>query len=148
VAASHVDRFEGGYRVVGTRVSLDSIVYAFKSGHSPETIARSFPVLTLEQVYGSIADCLGHRDGVDRYLEGQEQDYEAKREASRAADPVFYARLAEARRSPQRAIVWPDSDLPPDSNGGVVSPSRRKCHRVVGSESALRGPLMAWTKRP
>ena len=55
MAASYVDQFEGGYRVAGTRISLDSIVYAFNSGHSPETIAQSFPVLTLEQVYGSIA---------------------------------------------------------------------------------------------
>ena len=86
------------YRVVGSRVSLDSIVHAFISGHSPETIAQSFPVLTLKQVYGSIAYYLGHREEVDRYLEAQEQDYEAKRASARAADPEFYARLADARR--------------------------------------------------
>jgi len=35
-------------------------------GQSPETIAQSFPLLTLEQVYGSIAFYLGHRDEIDR----------------------------------------------------------------------------------
>jgi uncharacterized protein (DUF433 family) len=96
--ASYVDHVEGAYRVAGTRVSLDSIVYAFKNGHSPETIAQSFPVLTLEQIYGSIAYYLGHREVIDRYLEAQDQDYEAKRAAARAADPEFYTRLAHARR--------------------------------------------------
>jgi uncharacterized protein (DUF433 family) len=98
VPAGYVDQFEGAYRVAGTRVSLDSIVYAFNSGHPPETIAQSFPVLTLEQVYGSIAYYLGHREAVDRYLEQQDQDYETKRAAARAADPEFYAKLADARR--------------------------------------------------
>lgn len=98
MAASYVDQFEGAYRIAGTRVSLDSIVFAFNSGHSPETIAQSFPVLTLEQVYGAIAFYLGHREEIDRYLEAQERDYERKRAAARAADPEFYARLAAARR--------------------------------------------------
>jgi uncharacterized protein (DUF433 family) len=98
MAASYVDQFEDAYRVAGTRVSLDSIVYAFIDGHSPEALAESFPVLTLEQVYGSIAYYLGHRQEIDRYLEAQEQDYEAKRAAARAADPEFYTRLADARR--------------------------------------------------
>jgi hypothetical protein len=61
-------------------------------------MAQSFPVLTLEQVYGSIAYYLGHREEVDRYLAAQEQDYEERRAATRAADPEFYARLADARR--------------------------------------------------
>jgi uncharacterized protein (DUF433 family) len=33
-----------------TRVSLDSIVYEFLNGQTAETIAASFPVLSLEQV--------------------------------------------------------------------------------------------------
>ena len=98
MADRDVEMREGAYRVAGTRVSLDSIVYAFIAGQSAEAIAQSFPVLTLEQVYGSIAYYLGHREEVDRYLETQDQEYEAKRAAARAADPEFYARLADARR--------------------------------------------------
>jgi hypothetical protein len=33
----------------GTRIALDSIVYAFKRGAAPESIQRTFPLLTLEQ---------------------------------------------------------------------------------------------------
>ena len=98
MADRYVEMREGAYRIAGTRVSLDSIVYCFIDGQSPETIAQSFPALTLEEVYGSIAYYLGHRDEVDRCLAVQEQAYEAKRAASRAADPEFYARLADARR--------------------------------------------------
>ena len=84
------------YRITGSRVSLDSIVYAFWNGESAETIAQSFPVLRLEQVYGAITFYLANRAEVDRYLEQQRADYEAKRQAARDADPMFYQKLAEA----------------------------------------------------
>jgi uncharacterized protein (DUF433 family) len=99
VSSDYVDHTGGFYRVAGTRVSLDSIVYAFLSGHSAESIAQCFPVLTLEQVYGSIAFYLRHREEVDRYLEGQEREYDALRAAARAADPMFYMKLADAKRT-------------------------------------------------
>jgi uncharacterized protein (DUF433 family) len=98
VSTEYVEQRDGFYRVAGTRVSLDSIVYAFISGQSAESIAQSFPVLTLEQVYGAITFYLAHREEVDRYLEAQEKDYEAKRAASRAADPMSYLKLADAKR--------------------------------------------------
>jgi uncharacterized protein (DUF433 family) len=64
----HVERRDEAFILSGTRVSLDSIVYGFLSGQSAESIAQSFPVLTLEQVYGAIAYHLGHRDEIDGYL--------------------------------------------------------------------------------
>src|SRR5208282_6338724 len=65
----HVEQREGAYRIAGTRVSLDSIVYAFLRGASPESIAQSFPVLTLEEVYGAITFYLGHQAEIDAYLQ-------------------------------------------------------------------------------
>ena len=97
-AARYVERREGTYRVAGTRVSLDSIVYCFVGGQSPETMAHSFPVLTLEQVYGAITYYLSHQVQIDAYIEAGRADYEAEREAERKADPAFYAKLAEARK--------------------------------------------------
>ena len=82
-------------------MSLDSVVYGFISGQSAETIAQSLPVLTLEQVYGAITFYLANREDVDRYLHAQREDYEAMRVAARASDPMFYQKLADARkRSP------------------------------------------------
>jgi uncharacterized protein (DUF433 family) len=98
VSTEYVEQHNGTYRVAGTRVSLDSIVFAFVSGQSAESIAQSFPVLTLEQVYGAITFYLAHREEIDRYLDAQQKDYEAKRAAARAADPMFYQKLADAKR--------------------------------------------------
>ncbi len=93
----YVQKHHDIYRITGTRVSLDSIVYAWQEGQSAETIAQSFQVLTLEQVYGAITFYLAHRDEIDRYLRRQHDDYQAKRQATRDADPMFYQKMAEAR---------------------------------------------------
>ena len=65
----YVEHRAGGYYIQGTRVSLDSVVYAFLRGESSDGIVESFPALTLEQVYGSIAFYLAHRETIDPYLE-------------------------------------------------------------------------------
>ncbi len=59
---------QDGYRVAGSRVSLDSIVYAFREGRSPESIVQSYDTLSLEQVYGAIAFYLSCRQEIDDYL--------------------------------------------------------------------------------
>lgn len=93
----YVERRDDAYWISESRVSLDSVVYAFLGGQTPESIAQSFPVLRLEQVYGAVAYYLAHRDEVDAYLERSREDFEAQRAAARAADPAFYQKLAEAR---------------------------------------------------
>lgn len=93
----YVERRDDAYRIAGSRVSLDSVVYAFLAGQTPESIAQSFPVLSLEQVYGAVAFYLAHRDEVDAHLARTREDFEEQRRASREADPTFYQKLAEAR---------------------------------------------------
>lgn len=46
----YAEDVEGAYRVAGSRVSLDSIVYCFREGLSHESIVESFPTLTLEGI--------------------------------------------------------------------------------------------------
>ena len=94
-----VARTDSGYYVAGTRVSLDSIVYAFLAGQTAEAMAQAFPLLTLEQVYGALTFYLAHRQDVDAYLSAQREDFEAKRAAAVAADPMFYQKLAASRRT-------------------------------------------------
>jgi uncharacterized protein (DUF433 family) len=64
----YIEQRDGGYFVRGARVSLDSVVYAFLRGESPEGIADSFPALELEQIFGALAFYMAHREIVDRYL--------------------------------------------------------------------------------
>lgn len=102
----YVENRDEGYWVAGTRVSLDSIIFAFLDGLSPETIvAECFPVLTLEQVYGAITYYLAHRDEIDAYLQKAEAEFEALRQATRKADPQFYEKLIQARRQLQMTRV-------------------------------------------
>ena len=62
------------YRVAGTRVALDPIIRRFWEGDAPETMVQSFPVLTLEQVYGAIAYYLRHQTCLDIYLRQAEAE--------------------------------------------------------------------------
>ena len=94
----YVENIDGIYRLAGTRVSLDSIVYAFWRGQTAESIAQSFPMLTLEQVYGALTFYLANKSEIDVYLKEAEAEFEAMRQAARKQDPMFYQRLADARR--------------------------------------------------
>jgi uncharacterized protein (DUF433 family) len=97
----YVELREGAYRVAGTRVSLDSLVYAFLNGQTPESIAQSFPVLTLEQVYGAITFYLANRSTINAHLRDEETAFERMRQEWLARDPMFYQKMADARRQKQ-----------------------------------------------
>ena len=98
MSTQYVEQRDGAYMISGSRVSLDSTIYAFVSGETAESIAQAFPVLNLEQVYGAITYYLAHRVQLDRYLTTRQQDFDAKREAARDADPMFYQRLSDAKK--------------------------------------------------
>lgn len=66
--SDRIEQREGVYYIRATRISLDSIVYAFREGCSPEGIREDFEGLTLPQVYGAIAFYLDHQAEVDAYL--------------------------------------------------------------------------------
>ena len=77
----HQDRV---YRIKGTRVALDSIIYKFQQGRSPEAIQDAFPALSLSQVYAAIAYYLDHRVELDAYLAHNEAaEAEFSREIAR-----------------------------------------------------------------
>jgi uncharacterized protein (DUF433 family) len=101
VNKQYVEQREDIYRVSRTRVSLDSIVYAFLEGQTAESIAQSFPALTLEQVYGAITFYLANRPGIDAYLRREEAEFEALRQAWRTQNATFYQKMADARRQRQ-----------------------------------------------
>ena len=98
----HVDQRDGGYWIAGKRISLDSIVYAFRRGAAPESILRSYPLLTLEEVYGAITFYLGHQPEIDQYLAENETEYERQRQQERVTDPEFYKKFKEARERLQQ----------------------------------------------
>jgi uncharacterized protein (DUF433 family) len=67
-------RHESGViRVGGTRVSLDSVLYAFLDGSTPEEIVQQYPSLRLADVYTIIAYYLQNRAELDGYLSDRKE---------------------------------------------------------------------------
>lgn len=96
-AKQYVEQRDGGFWIMGSRVSLDSVVYAFKSGLSPESIVQSFPLLTLEQVYGAIAFYLANRNEIDAYLAQEEASFDAMPQPLKTDNPLLYQKLMNAK---------------------------------------------------
>jgi uncharacterized protein (DUF433 family) len=89
---------EGGWRIEGTRVSLDSVVHEFLDGESPEAIVEHYPSLALDQVYGAIAFYLSHQAEVESYLKEQNAQWEGLRARSESQNASLLKRLRDARR--------------------------------------------------
>jgi uncharacterized protein (DUF433 family) len=95
----YVEQRGDGWHVRDSRVSLDSLIFAFRDGLSPEAIAREcFPTLRLEQVYGAIAFYLAHRAELDALVESSVAQGDAWRREQRTRDAAFSGKMAEARR--------------------------------------------------
>jgi uncharacterized protein (DUF433 family) len=95
--AEYVEQRDGGYYILGSRVSLDSVVYAFLRGESPDGIVDSFPALGLEQVFGAVAFYLANRETIDAYLQDGRVEFARMREEARRKYPALYSKLETAR---------------------------------------------------
>ncbi len=104
----YVEQHDGGYWIKGTRISLDSIVHAFNRGAAPESIKRSFPLLSLEEVYGAITFYLSHEKEIDDYLVQVEAEFDSesreRNAQARAAKPELFQRLEKARAERQTSL--------------------------------------------
>jgi len=70
---------DGTIRIRGSRVTLDSLVHAFRQGATAEQIQDSFPSVALRDIYGAIAYYLEHQEQVELYLREQGQAAEELR---------------------------------------------------------------------
>jgi uncharacterized protein (DUF433 family) len=90
----------GAIRVRGTRVTLDTIVTAFRAGATAEEIAQKFPTVALADVYQVIAHYLNHTADIDAYLSHREIDAATlQREIEKRFDPVGVRARLLARRT-------------------------------------------------
>ena len=90
---------DGVVRVGGTRVTLDSVVTAFRNGATAEEIAQQFTTLALADVYAVIGYYLGHQDDVERYLASRQEHADRVRaeNESRFENKGIRARLVARR---------------------------------------------------
>jgi uncharacterized protein (DUF433 family) len=94
----YIEERNGGYYVAGTRISLDSIVYAFNRGESPEQILEGYPLLgSLGKVYGAVAFYLDHKADIDKYLDESAREFEANTIPLSEAHPALWEKLQRAR---------------------------------------------------
>ncbi len=61
----------GIVRVVGSRVTLDTVIVSFEQGLAPEEIVMHYPTLNLADIYSIVAYYLHNRTEVDSYLAEQ-----------------------------------------------------------------------------
>ena len=95
--SEYIEQRDGGYYVAGTRISLDSVVYSFNEGQSPEAIQEDFPSLKRAQIYGAIAFYLDHQAEIDKYLEETAREFEGSGIPMSEANPSLWERIQKAR---------------------------------------------------
>lgn len=91
----------GTIRVAGTRIRLDTVVYAYQQGYTAEEIVSQFPVLNLADVYGVITYYLNNKAEVTHYLETQANEADELRESieSQPGNQEFRKRIQERREA-------------------------------------------------
>ncbi len=94
-----VDR-DGVVRVEGTRVTLDTVVAAFREGATAEEITQQYPSLRLADVYAVIGYYLRHQPEVDSYLRERQRHAAGARRTNEARfDPEGVRDRLLARRA-------------------------------------------------
>lgn len=96
---------DGVVRVGGTRVTLDTVVAAFKEGATAEEIVYQYPSLSLADVYFVIGYYLQRRTDVEAYLRWrQRQANEARKQNEARFDPHGIRDRLLARRAGEKAV--------------------------------------------
>ena len=79
---------DGVVRIGGTRVTLDTVVAAFREGATPEGIVDQYPSLQLANVYSVLGYVLNHAADVDAHLrDRQKVADDVRRENENRFDP-------------------------------------------------------------
>jgi uncharacterized protein (DUF433 family) len=78
---------DGVMRVRGTRVTLDTVVAAFREGATAEEIAQQYPAVSLADVYQVIGYYLRHSSELEPYLAQRRQNGREVRAANESKWP-------------------------------------------------------------
>jgi uncharacterized protein (DUF433 family) len=90
---------DGTVRVTGSGVTLDTLVGAFQKGATAEQIQDSFPSLSLQQIYSTIAYYLEHQAEVEAYLKLRREEAASTRKEIESQQDTdgFRARIRHRR---------------------------------------------------
>lgn len=77
----------GAVRIGNTRVTLDTLVGAYRDGNTAEEIVQQYPSLALADVHAAIAYYLTHASEVEAYLDQRRVEAsDLRREVEQASD--------------------------------------------------------------
>src|SRR5690349_20686887 len=93
---------DGVVRIGGTRVTLDTLVAAYREGATAEAIAEQYPSLQLDQVYTVIGYYLRHQSEVDAYLQQRRQEAAQVRQENETRFPSLGIRDRLLARRPHQ----------------------------------------------
>jgi uncharacterized protein (DUF433 family) len=91
---------DGVIRVSKTRVTLDTVITAFKDGATAEEIAQQYPSVPLADVYYIVGYYLHKRDDVETYLSRRTKEAEKLRKENEARfNPIGIRERLMARQN-------------------------------------------------
>ena len=96
---------DGVIRVGGTRVTLETVIAAFREGTTPEEIAQQYPSVSLADIYQVIGYYLRHAAELESYLVQrlrEAQKIRQRNEARWKPDGVRRRLLARRQAEPSR----------------------------------------------
>jgi uncharacterized protein (DUF433 family) len=94
----------GAVRVGKTRVTLETVLYSYKNGDSPEDILDSFSTLQLADIYSVIGYYLRHTEEVEEYLRQSEIEAEQiRRKIEAYQNSAEFRERLEAQRAQKKA---------------------------------------------
>jgi uncharacterized protein (DUF433 family) len=93
---------DGVVRVGKTRVTLDTLVAAYREGATLETIADQYPALVLADVYSALGYYLRHQAEVEAYLQRRRQQADQTRQENEARFSPLGARDRLLARRPSQ----------------------------------------------
>ncbi|MBV9158575.1 MAG: DUF433 domain-containing protein [Acidobacteriaceae bacterium] len=84
MAREYIERRDDTFYIAGSRVPLEVVIHEYQNGAPAESIADSFPTLTLEQIYGALAFYHGNKTQVEEAMRSTDrkwQEFDAKHPA-------------------------------------------------------------------
>lgn len=83
----------GTIRVGSSRVTLDVLLQYWRTGMTPEEIARGLDTINLADVHGALAYYFRHQTEIDHYLRRREEEAEKLRQEIESANASQLAPL-------------------------------------------------------
>jgi uncharacterized protein (DUF433 family) len=92
-------------RLKGHRIGIDTILFDYLDGLTPEEIVLRYPTLTFEEVYATITYYWHNQAQVDAYLQAVDEYGERMRRQQEKNPPPGVKRLRKLARARQKALT-------------------------------------------